>query len=192
MNDETRGSNHERGPNLKNPSNWAERAPAAALAFLGFGIATYLALNQVGVIRHVWEPLFGNGSLLVLHSSLSRLLPVPDAALGAFGYLVEGITALIGGNERWRALPWMTVIFGLVALGMACVSVALIICQPLVAHAWCTLCLCSACISFLIVGPALTELRAGVFTLRARSGSGRGFWRAMRRAKMKRDEAHAS
>jgi hypothetical protein len=35
----------------------------------------------------VWEPFFGDGSRTVLTSGISRLLPVPDAALGAFEHL---------------------------------------------------------------------------------------------------------
>jgi hypothetical protein len=36
-------------------------------------------------IGDVWEPFFGNGSRLILTSGVSRILPVPDAALGALG-----------------------------------------------------------------------------------------------------------
>src|ERR1044071_4613164 len=137
----------------RNPSGWPERLIAIALASAGFAIALYLALYQWGIIRDVWEPFFGNGSYLVLHSGLSRLLPVPDAALGALGYAAEFITGLIGGGQRWRTLPWMPVVFGIVAIGMAVVSTILIICQPLIAHGWCTLCLGSATISFIVLGP---------------------------------------
>ena len=41
-----------------------------------------LALYQLGYFSEVWEPFFGNGSAEVLHSALSRVLPIPDAALG--------------------------------------------------------------------------------------------------------------
>lgn len=65
-----------------NPSAWARRRPILALALLGLIVAGYLALYQWGVVATVWEPFLGNGSQVVLHSFVSRLLPVADAALG--------------------------------------------------------------------------------------------------------------
>jgi hypothetical protein len=60
-----------------NPSSWPQRLPIVAVAAVGFAIATYLTLFQVGVLGSVWEPFFGDGSRTVLGSSLSRVLPVP-------------------------------------------------------------------------------------------------------------------
>ncbi len=66
------------------PSAWSKRLPAIALALVGCGIATYLALYQLGILAHSWEPFFGAGSRIILKESpLSHWLPVPDAALGA-------------------------------------------------------------------------------------------------------------
>ena len=79
-----------------NPSSWSQRLPIIGLALVGFGIATYLALYQWGIVSTVWDPIFGHGSAIILNSSVSRLLPVPDAALGALSYLVDAVTA-------WRA-----------------------------------------------------------------------------------------
>ncbi|MGH7875641.1 MAG: hypothetical protein ACREQO_25900 [Candidatus Binatia bacterium] len=59
------------------------------MVLVGFGIALYLFLYQLGLFLNVWEPFFGNGSRKVLQSHLTRVLPVPDAALGALGYLIE-------------------------------------------------------------------------------------------------------
>ncbi len=42
-----------------NPSGWSQRLPIVGLALVGFGIATYLTLFQVGVLSSVWEPFFG-------------------------------------------------------------------------------------------------------------------------------------
>jgi hypothetical protein len=52
------------------------------VALVGFAMAAYLTLFQLGVLDSVWEPFFGDGSRTVLTSGISRLLPVPDAALG--------------------------------------------------------------------------------------------------------------
>src|SRR5690348_4748835 len=89
-----------------NPSSWARRVPLAGLALAGFGIALYLALYQWHIFPTVWEPFFGDGSEKILHSSLSTLFPIPDAALGAIAYFVEAGAELIGGRERWHTSPW--------------------------------------------------------------------------------------
>ncbi len=99
-----------------NPSTWSQRLPIVALALLGFAIAAYLSLFQLGIISGVWEPFFGDGSRIILTSSVSTILPIPDAALGAAGYLLDAVTGLIGGRERWKTMPWIVIVFG-VAVG---------------------------------------------------------------------------
>ena len=88
-----------------NLSIWSQLLPIVALAFVGFGIAMYLALYQWGVLASVWEPFFGEGSRMILTSSVSHLLPIPDAALGAFGYLLDAVAGLIGGRPARRREP---------------------------------------------------------------------------------------
>jgi len=172
----------------RNPSNWSERLPFIALAAIGLGIATYLACYQLGMFSQVWDPFFKNGSPEVLHSKLSTLLPVPDAALGALGYAAEILTGAIGGKTRWRTKPWVVVAFGVVAMGMALAGAVLVICQPLVAHAWCTLCLCSAAVSFVVVGPAIRESRVAWRHLKTR----REHHNSLGPAEMKMKGAHGS
>ncbi|MBX6341322.1 MAG: vitamin K epoxide reductase family protein [Thermomicrobiaceae bacterium] len=161
-----------------NPSAWGERVPILLLALVGFAIAAYLALYQLGAFASVWEPFFGDGSEVILHSSVSRLLPVPDAALGAFGYLLDAVSGAIGGEERWRRRPWIVVIFGLAVGPLGATSVLLVIFQPVLFHAWCTLCLASATISVLMIGPAMDELLASLQYLKRVRAEGRSVWRA--------------
>jgi len=146
----------------KNPSSWSERAPIIVLALIGFGIATYLALYQWRVLGTVWEPFFGSGSRTILNSKISHLLPIPDAALGAFGYLLDAVTGAIGGRRRWRTMPWIVIIFGLAVGPLGVVSIMLVIFQPVLLDAWCTLCLASAVISVLMIGPAADEVLASL------------------------------
>jgi hypothetical protein len=49
-----------------NPSAWAERLPIAGAALVGFAIAAYLTLFQLGVLDRVWEPLFGDMPWIVM------------------------------------------------------------------------------------------------------------------------------
>jgi uncharacterized membrane protein len=161
-----------------NPSSWPERLPIIALAVVGFGIATYLALYQLGVTGSVWEPFFGSGSRRILTSEISRILPFPDATLGALGYLVDAVSGAVGGAARWRTMPWIVIIFGLAVGPFGAVSVLLVIAQPLRVHAWCTLCLASAIVSVLMIGPAMDELLASLQHLRRERSLGHSVWRA--------------
>jgi uncharacterized membrane protein len=137
----------------------ARRAFIAGLALAGLAIAVYLTLYQLGIAPTVWEPFFGDGSRRVLHSPISRLLPVPDASLGAAGYLVELVTGLIGGRERWRTAPKTVLFFGVVAAAMTLFGLLLAAVQAFWLRAGCTLCLGSAGISVAIAGLAWGEVR---------------------------------
>jgi uncharacterized membrane protein len=161
-----------------NPSSWAERLWIAAVAVLGLLISGYLAIYQWQVIEDVWEPFFGHGSEQVLNSFLSRVLPIPDAALGAAAYLLDVVTGLIGGRTRWRTMPWMVVLFGLAVGPLGLVSVLLVIAQPVVLNAWCTLCLTSALISLVIIGPAMDEVLASLQHLRRTYERKESLWSA--------------
>jgi hypothetical protein len=161
------------------PSAWGERIPIVVLATIGFLIAGYLALYQVGVFGSVFEPFFGRGSERILGSGVSRLLPIPDAALGALGYLADAVSGLIGGRGRWRTMPWLVLLFGLFVGPFGAVSITLVIIQPVVYDSWCTLCLCSALISVLMIGPALDEVLASLQHLRSEARAGRSWWDAL-------------
>jgi uncharacterized membrane protein len=161
-----------------NPSSWSERLPLIGLALLGTAIATYLALYQMGVLSSVWEPFFGNGSEIILKSSVSRILPIPDALLGALGYVVDAASGIIGGRDRWRSMPWIVIVFGVAVGPLGMVSILLVILQPVLFHAWCTLCLASAVISVAMIGPAMDELLASLQYLRRERRRGRALWPA--------------
>ena len=159
-----------------NPSSWSDRAWLIAVAGVGFVISGYLALYQWKVIGTVWEPFFGTGSERVLHSFLSRILPIPDAALGELAYLVDAVTGAIGGTARWRTMPWMVVLFGLAVGPLGIVSVLLVISQPIVIEAWCTLCLVSAGLSLIMIGPAMDEVLASLQHLKRVSEDDQSVW----------------
>jgi uncharacterized membrane protein len=162
-----------------NPSVWSQRYPIIVLSLIGVAIAGYLALYQIGVLDSVWEPFFGDGSRRILTSWVSELLhPVPDAALGAVGYLVDAITGAIGGSRRWRTMPWMVVIFGLAIGPLGVVSVVLVVLQPVLFDSWCTLCLASGVVSVLMIGPAMDETLASLQHLKRVRGRGESTWRA--------------
>jgi uncharacterized membrane protein len=162
-----------------NPSAWRQRVPVIVLATIGGVIAGYLALYQLGVVASVWEPFFGDGSKVVLHSSVSRLLPVPDAALGFLGYVADAASGALGGPDRWRSRPWLVLIFGVAVGPFGATSVLLVILQPVAFHGFCTLCLCSALVSVLMIGPAMDEVLASLQHLRQVRDRGGSTWSAL-------------
>lgn len=161
-----------------NPSAWNQRLPLIGAAVVGFFIAGYLALYQFDIFSSVWEPFFGDGSRTVLNSRISRLLPIPDAALGALGYLLDAVSGAIGGRRRWRNMPWIVVLFGLAVGPLGAISILLVILQPVLYDAWCTLCLVTAVISVVMIGPALDEMLASLQYLRWVHQEGGSLWRA--------------
>lgn len=161
-----------------NPATWSERLPIVALALVGFGIATYLTLYQLDVFDTVWEPFFGDGSETILNSGVSEALLIPDAALGAAGYLLDAVAGAVGGRERWRTMPWIVIVFGIAVGPLGAVSILLVILQPVVYGSFCTLCLASAVISVAIIPPALDESLASLQHLRREQAAGRSVWRA--------------
>lgn len=161
-----------------NPAAWSQRLPIVALALVGFAIAMYLSLVQWRVFEQPWEPFFGQGSRkILLDSWVSKLLPVPDAFLGALGYLGDAVFGLVGGRARWRTMPWAVVIFGLLVGPFGFVSIMLVVFQPVLFDAWCTLCLASAVVSVLMIGPGMDEFLASLQYLRREQGRQRSLWR---------------
>lgn len=145
-----------------NPSVWSQRLPIVGIAMIGFFIALYMGLYQLNVFSTVWEPFFGNGSKKILNSHISKVLPVPDAILGAFGYLLDAVTGAIGGTKRWKTMPWIVIVFGLAIGPLGMISLLLVMFQPVLLNAWCTLCLTSAVISVVMIGPAIDEMLASL------------------------------
>jgi hypothetical protein len=160
-----------------NPSDWIQRGPIIAMAFLGFFLSRYLAAYQLGHVAYPWDPFFGDGTRRVLDSEVSRAWPISDAGLGAVSYMLEALSGLMGGRNRWRTMPWMVVMFGVLVVPLGVVSIVLVILQPVAVGAWCALCLLTAAAMLIMIAPALDEVVAmGQFLMDARR-EGRPFWR---------------
>lgn len=163
-----------------NPSSWSARLPVAGLALGGCAISVYLALFQYHVLNTVWDPVFHDGSRKVLTSAVSRALPVSDATLGAGAYLVEALVEVCGGRHRWRDRPWLVLLLGLIAAGLALVGVALLITQPVLTGTFCTLCVGSAAISFTVAFLVRHEVVAGVQHVQQQRRQGQPLWSAIK------------
>jgi nucleoside-diphosphate-sugar epimerase/uncharacterized membrane protein len=170
------------GPNVPrgwsyNPSSWLQRAPVIALGLIGFLGARYMASFQLGHIQTAWDPFFGNSTVRVLTSDVSRAWPISDAGLGAATYLFEVLMGLMGDERRWRTMPWMVTFFGILVIPLGVTSIVLVIMQPLVVGAWCTVCLATAMAMLVMIPLTIDEVVAmGQFLVQGHR-EGKPFWR---------------
>lgn len=160
-----------------NPSSWLQRAPVILLALVGFLFSRYMAAYQLGHIRDIWDPIFGDGTRRVLRSDVSKMFPISDAGLGALSYVLEILMGFMGDKARWRTMPWMVTFFGILVVPLGVTSIVLVILQPLVVGAWCFLCLLAALAMLVMVPATLDEVVAmAQFLIQARR-EGKPLWR---------------
>ncbi|MBS0615901.1 MAG: dTDP-glucose 4,6-dehydratase [Verrucomicrobia bacterium] len=158
-----------------NPSTWPSRILIAFFATIGWFISRYLAAYQLGYIHTMWDPFFGNGTINVITSAVSRAFPVSDAGLGAASYTIELLLACYGGRMRWCHSPWLVIIYGILVVPVSIVSIVLIILQPLAVGSWCTLCILTAICMLVMATLAVGELVLVVQMLIKSRGT--GFWK---------------
>ena len=160
-----------------NPSDWLQRGPIIAMALVGFFLSRYLAAYQLGHVPYPWDPAFGDGTRNVLDSDISKAWPVSDAGLGAVSYMVEALSGFMGGRNRWRTMPWMVVMFGVLVVPLGIVSIVLVVLQPVAVGSWCLLCLVTAAAMLVMITPALDEVVAMFQFLGRVRREGRPLWR---------------
>lgn len=162
-----------------NPSSWTQRLPIIVLAVVGLLFSRYLAAYQMGHVDGVWEPFFAgsasdpqNGTEEIVTSSVSEAWPVPDAAVGAYTYMLEILTGIIGSRARWRTMPWLVLLFGLIIVPLGIVSIGFIIIQPIVIGTWSTLALIGAAAMLVQIPYSVDELAASLSFLNRRRKEG--------------------
>ncbi len=165
------------------PSTYLQRLPIIALGAFGFLIARWLAAYQLGHVDGVWEPFFAgttpplNGTESIITSDVSKAWPVADAGLGGMAYMFEVLMGVMGDRRRWRTMPWMVAMFGIVVIPLGVISIYFIVIQPVVIGTWCSLCLVTAAAMLVMIPYSLDELVAmGQFLVQSHS-RGEPFWR---------------
>ena len=145
-----------------NPSSWAQRSILIALGFAGLVISRYLAAFQLGYIDRVWDPFFGfeTGTEPVLNSNMSHFWPVSDAALGGVAYSFEFLMGFMGAPSRWRTMPWMVAMFGILVIPLGLSHIALVMSQPVVVHHWSTFALLAAAVMLPMITLTIDEVVA--------------------------------
>lgn len=166
------------------PSGWFQRLPIIILAVFGFLISRYMGAYQLEHIDAVWDPFFSgsagdarNGTEEIITSSISEAWPVPDAGLGALVYALEIVTGCIGSSRRWRTMPWLVVLFGVLIVPLGIVSITFIIIQPILLGTWCALCLIAAAAMLVQIPYSVDELIATCQFLRRRRQKGHALLR---------------
>ena len=167
-----------------NPSEWSQRLPIIVLAILGLYVSRYLAAYQLGHIPGVWDPFFAgsladpqNGTEEIITSWVSKAWPVSDAAVGGYTYLLEILTGIVGSRMRWRTMPWLVVLFGLMIAPLGITSIFFIIIQPVVIGTWSIIALIGAAAVLVQIPYSLDELLATLQFLRRRAQAGQNWLR---------------
>lgn len=165
-----------------NPSSWPQRWVMIVAGFLGFIVSRYLGMFQLGYITYVWDPFFGfaSGTKQVLNSNMSHSWPISDGGLGGVSYTFEFLMGYMGSPSRWRTMPWMVAFFGVLVIPMGLTHIILVISQPVVVHAWCTMCLLAALIMLPMIPLEADEVVAmfqHVKQAKARGDRGGSLWK---------------
>ena len=169
-----------------NPSTWTQRLPIIVLALVGLYVSRYLAAYQLGHVDGVWEPFFAgvaadpkNGTEEIITSAVSKAWPVSDAAVGGYTYVLEILTGIVGSRTRWRTMPWLVVLFGLMIAPLGIISIFFIIIQPIVIGTWSTLALIAAAAVLIQIPYSLDELLATLQFMRRRVKAGQSWLRVL-------------
>ena len=161
-----------------NPSGWALRVPVIGLALVAFVAASYMAAYQLGYIALISDPLLEGGTRWLFDLSGSRSWPVPVAALGASVYLLEALMGATGNSQRWRTMPWMVALFGIVAFSVAATSTILVLLPAFRPGAWCSWCVVAGTASLLMLPLIGAEMLAMLQFLFANRRAGAPLWQS--------------
>lgn len=172
----------EKGPETPpgwsyNPSAWVQRFPIIILGWIGFFGARYLTAFQLGYINIAWDPFFCAGTENVLTSEVSKAWPISDAGLGTIAYTLEALMGYMGGTDRWRTMPWMVALFGILVIPLGAVSIFLVIMQPVAVGEWCSICLATAIAMLIMIPLTVDEVVAMTQFLIDKKKEGKPFWR---------------
>lgn len=169
------GTSHPPGWSY-NPSSWSQRWILIVLGFAGWMVSRYLAAYQLGYIDDVADPFFGESTKKVLNSKMSHSLPISDAGLGSLAYTFEFLMGFMGSPARWRTMPWMVTIFGILVIPLGLVHIFLVISQPVVVGFWCSFCILAAIIMLPMIPLEIDEVIAMVQFMKRKVKAGEKFW----------------
>ena len=162
-----------------NPSAWVRRLPVIALALVGFASAGYVAAYELGYIRSLWAPIFADDVRRIIDSEVSSF-PASVAGLTAVLLLLAALIGAIGDSRRWRTMPFIVTIFGVLVFILGIAS-TLVIGRSIADNVTCTACLLTSAAILGVLLLCINELAATIQFLiesrRAGASAWRTFWR---------------
>jgi hypothetical protein len=93
--------------------------------------------------------------------------------------LLEILTGLVGSRMRWRTMPWLVLLFGLMIASLGITSILFIIIQPVIIGTWSTIALIGATAVLLQIPYSLDELLATIQFLHRRQAAGQNWLRVL-------------
>jgi hypothetical protein len=122
-----------------------------------------------------------NGTETVITSAVSNGFPIADAGFRAIAYVLDILTGAMGDQRRSRTMPWLVLVYGLLIVPLGAISIGVIIIQPTVIGALCTLCLVQAAITVILIPYSADEVWATLQLLLRNRRAGRPLWRTLLR-----------
>ena len=120
---------------------------------------------------------------------MAEAWPVSDGGLGGITYILEILTGIIGLKARWRTMPWLVILFGLMIVPLSVTSISFVIIQPILIGTWGTLTLIGAAAMLLQIPYAIDELLASLQFLRRRVRAGQELASGLSRRRHRRGHA---
>lgn len=108
---------------------------------------------------------------------MSHSLPVSSAGLGALAFTIEFLMGWMGSPARWRTMPWMVALFGILVIPLGLVHIFLVISQPVIVEAWCTFCLLATALMLPMLPLEVDEVIAMGQFMKKKVKQGESFWK---------------
>lgn len=137
-----------------------QRHAIVALSGLGMANATFVALRQLDVIRHLPDPpLSSFHADVVTTTPQSFVFGVPDAPLALASLALNIPLALAGGPNRAEERPWLPFAAATKAMTEAGITMWYFMQMPTRLHVWCMYCVAGAALNVTIAALAMPEAR---------------------------------
>lgn len=74
--------------------------------------------------------------------------------------MLETLMGFMGSKARWRTMPWMVTMFGILVIPLGLSHIALVMSQPAVVHHWSTFALMAAAVMLPMITLTVDEVVA--------------------------------
>lgn len=155
---------HDRAPDMR------RRRGVVALALVGAGAMAVVSLYQTGMIPHLPEPRskYLDADEVDASEEAYARANAPDALLGLTSHAITATLAGMGGADRARRRPWISLALGAKVLVDVVVAAKLTRDQWTKHRSFCAYCLAAAAATFAMVPLVAPEVRRALDALSRR------------------------